>query len=176
VCAQVGLRPNAISLIGIVFAGAACGLILLGAAQDVVARAGCWVSAAVLVQLRLLCNMLDGLVAVEENMGSQLGILYNELPDRFEDCLILVCTGFACSVQPLGVHLGWLAAVLAVLTAYIMGFAGGLVMSAVKRDIGVKDYGTIITGHGGMVDRIDSLCFAAPVFFHVTRFFFAITN
>jgi phosphatidate cytidylyltransferase len=54
----------------------------------------------------------------------------------------------------------------------IMGFAGGLIMSAIKRDRGVKDYGAMIEGHGGVLDRIDSLCFAAPVFFHLTRFFY----
>ena len=54
----------------------------------------------------------------------------------------------------------------------LMGFAGGLVMSAIKRDRGVKDYGTMIEGHGGVMDRIDSICFAAPVFFHLTRYFF----
>jgi phosphatidate cytidylyltransferase len=60
------------------------------------------------------------------------------------------------------------AAVLA-LAAALMGFAGGLVMSAVKRDRGVKDFGSTIGGHGGMLDRIDSLTFAAPVFFQLTR-------
>jgi phosphatidate cytidylyltransferase len=54
----------------------------------------------------------------------------------------------------------------------VMGFAGGLIMSAIKRDRGIKDYGSLIDGHGGVLDRIDSLCFAAPVFFHMTRFFF----
>lgn len=52
----------------------------------------------------------------------------------------------------------------------LMGFFGGLVMSAIKRDRGVKDYGSMIEGHGGVMDRIDSLCFAAPVFFHLVRY------
>jgi phosphatidate cytidylyltransferase len=54
----------------------------------------------------------------------------------------------------------------------IMGFAGTMTLSAIKRDRGVKDYGTLVQGHAGVLDRIDSLCFAAPVFFHLTRAFF----
>ncbi|PVZ10449.1 MULTISPECIES: phosphatidate cytidylyltransferase [unclassified Pseudomonas] len=54
-----------------------------------------------------------------------------------------------------------------------MGFLGGLVMSAMKRSLSAKDWGTMIKGHGGMLDRMDSICFAAPVFFHVTRYFFS---
>lgn len=52
-----------------------------------------------------------------------------------------------------------------------MGFLGGLVMSAIKRDRGVKDWGQLIDGHGGMLDRVDSVVFAAPVFFHLVRYF-----
>jgi len=61
----------------------------------------------------------------------------------------------------------WQAA-LAGLVISIMGFAGGMTMSAIKRDRGVKDYGTLVVGHGGVLDRIDSMCFAAPVFYHMT--------
>jgi phosphatidate cytidylyltransferase len=66
----------------------------------------------------------------------------------------------------------WQAAAMA-LVITLMGFAGGLTMSAIKRDRGVKDFGNLIAGHGGVLDRIDSLCFAAPVFFHLVRYFFA---
>lgn len=53
----------------------------------------------------------------------------------------------------------------------LLGFFGGLVMSAIKRDRGVKDWGRLIGGHGGILDRFDSICFAAPIFFHVVRYF-----
>lgn len=65
----------------------------------------------------------------------------------------------------------WQAAALA-LIINLMGFLGGLVMSAIKRDRGVKDWGHMVDGHGGMLDRLDSLCFSAPIFFHLTRYYF----
>ncbi len=66
----------------------------------------------------------------------------------------------------------WQAAALALVIA-LMGFAGGLVMSAIKRDRGVKDWGHLIAGHGGFIDRLDSVIFAAPVFFHLVRYFWS---
>jgi phosphatidate cytidylyltransferase len=57
----------------------------------------------------------------------------------------------------------------------VMGFFGGIVMSAIKRDRGVKDWGHLIAGHGGFIDRLDSVIFAAPIFFHVTRYFWSQT-
>ena len=65
----------------------------------------------------------------------------------------------------------WQAGAMALLIA-LMGFLGGLVMSAIKRDRGVKDWGAMIECHGGMLDRLDSVCFAAPIFFHLTRYYF----
>ncbi|MFO0902017.1 MAG: phosphatidate cytidylyltransferase [Pirellulales bacterium] len=62
----------------------------------------------------------------------------------------------------------WGSACMSLIIA-IMGFAGSMTMSAIKRDRGVEDYGTLVQGHAGVLDRIDSLCFAAPVFFHLTR-------
>ncbi|MDP6717052.1 MAG: phosphatidate cytidylyltransferase, partial [Pirellulaceae bacterium] len=66
----------------------------------------------------------------------------------------------------------WQAACMSLIIA-IMAFAGGMTMSAVKRDRGVADTGTLVQGHAGVLDRIDSICFAAPVFFHLTRYFFS---
>jgi phosphatidate cytidylyltransferase len=65
----------------------------------------------------------------------------------------------------------WQAALMALLICSA-GFFGGLVMSAIKRDLGAKDWGASIAGHGGFMDRIDSLCFAAPLFFHLCGFYF----
>lgn len=65
----------------------------------------------------------------------------------------------------------WVAGLMGLLISF-MGFAGGITMSAIKRDRGVKDYGTLVEGHGGVLDRIDSICFAAPVFYHLTRAFY----
>ncbi|UXU76632.1 MULTISPECIES: phosphatidate cytidylyltransferase [unclassified Paracoccus (in: a-proteobacteria)] len=64
----------------------------------------------------------------------------------------------------------WQAGLMALLVC-ALGFAGGLVMSEIKRDRGVKDWGHSIAGHGGFIDRLDSVVFAAPIFFHVTRYF-----
>jgi phosphatidate cytidylyltransferase len=66
-------------------------------------------------------------------------------------------------VTPFGI---WGSACMAMVIA-VTGFAGGMTMSAIKRDRGVKDYGTLVQGHPGVLDRIDSLCFSAPVFFHL---------
>ena len=84
------------------------------------------VAAAIGIQLRLLCNMLDGLLAVEGGFKSKLGDLYNEIPDRFADVAILVGAGYAIVTMPYGEVLGWSAAVLAVLTAYVRLLAGSL--------------------------------------------------
>jgi len=67
----------------------------------------------------------------------------------------------------------WQAALMA-LVINLMGFCGGLVLSAIKRDRGVKDWGQMIEGHGGMLDRLDSVIFAAPIFFHLTRYWWTV--
>jgi phosphatidate cytidylyltransferase len=84
--------------------------------------------------------------------------------------------GGIASATLLGAMLAWLTPFTVLQAAGIgalvtlLGLFGGLVMSAIKRDRGVKDWGTILEGHGGMLDRLDSVIFAAPVYFHVLRY------
>lgn len=88
--------------------------------------------------------------------------------------------GGSLAAAGIGAALYWITpftpaqAFLMALIIVLMGTVGGLVMSAIKRDRGVKDFGALISGHGGVLDRIDSLCFSAPVFFHLTRYFFSV--
>lgn len=112
-----GVSANLISVFSIVFsAGAATGLLAVG----IGGASPLWLLAvAALIQLRLLCNLMDGMVAIEGGRKSATGDLFNEVPDRIADVLILAALGLCAATQPWGVHLGWLAATLAVMTACI---------------------------------------------------------
>jgi phosphatidylglycerophosphate synthase len=82
--------------------------------------------AAAAIQLRLLCNLLDGLMAVESGLKSVHGDLFNEIPDRIADSLILIAAGYAIASPSVGPALGWTAALFAVGTAYVRVLAGSL--------------------------------------------------
>jgi phosphatidate cytidylyltransferase len=88
--------------------------------------------------------------------------------------------GGVVSATLLGAALFWITpftpfeAMAMAFVVALMGFFGGLVMSAIKRDLGIKDWGRMIEGHGGMLDRFDSVIFAAPIFFHLTRFWWSV--
>lgn len=112
-----GLTPNAISVLGVLCAG-------LGAAAFLLVDESrwFWLGAALGIQLRLLANMLDGLVAVEGGKASATGALFNELPDRIEDALLIVAAAYAAGVP----ELGYGATILAVATAYIRATGGAL--------------------------------------------------
>jgi len=110
------ITPNQISLLSIVWAALGGALLLWG---------GGWlafITTAACVQLRLLCNLLDGMVAIEGGKSTPNGALFNEIPDRVADPLFLVPLGYAAGYS----WLGWLAALLAVLTAYIRVLGGAL--------------------------------------------------
>lgn len=120
------VEPNAISAASvIVAAGAAGSLIALTWVPDP-ARVVLLLAAAGLIQLRLLANMLDGMVAIEGGRRTATGDLYNEVPDRVADVLILVGAGYATTWLSWGDVLGWAAATGALLTAYVRLLGGAL--------------------------------------------------
>jgi phosphatidylglycerophosphate synthase len=115
------VAPNAISSVGMLFAtGGALGY--LGAAHW--PRLAPWllVVGAAGVQLRLLCNLMDGLVAVEGGLKGRAGDLFNEAPDRYEDLILLATVGYAAGAPVIG----WVAGSAAVLTAYVRAFGASL--------------------------------------------------
>jgi phosphatidylglycerophosphate synthase len=119
---RLGVTPNQMSVASLVVA--ALGVVAYAAvpATGPLARAALLIAAAVCIQLRLLSNLLDGLMAVEEGKKTPTGALYNEIPDRLTDSLFLVAAGHAAGVP----ELGWAAALLAVLTAYVRVLGGAL--------------------------------------------------
>ncbi len=114
------VHPNHVSIASVFFASLASSfLILTGCGEPGVATMLFYLGAAACIQLRLLCNMLDGLLAVEGGLKTRLGDLYNEIPDRAADTMILVGAGYSISSFDFGIALGWAGALFAVLTAYL---------------------------------------------------------
>jgi phosphatidylglycerophosphate synthase len=123
-----GISPNAISVAGMIV-GLAAGACLAGTAQAARAERTLWLIGAVFIQLRLLANMLDGMVAVETKRASPVGELFNEVPDRVSDSAILIGLGFAAGGSAL---LGLAAALTAMFTAYVR--AVGKAAGALRRN------------------------------------------
>lgn len=122
--AHCGVRPNTISAFSVVFAaGAGLCVVLAGSAGPLSAPL-LFLVAAACIQGRLLCNLFDGMVAVEGGLKTKSGEIFNDMPDRIADPLVLVPVGYACADLPAAVALGWLAGLLAVLTAYVRVLAG----------------------------------------------------
>jgi phosphatidylglycerophosphate synthase len=112
---STGITPNGISVTSVAFAA-------IGGALMLLSHPLAWLGAAVFVQLRLVCNLLDGMVAIEGGKKTKTGAIYNEFPDRIADSLLLVPAGYAAGLP----WLGWLCALLAALTAYIRVFGGSV--------------------------------------------------
>ena len=114
--ARSAITPNQISLLSVLFAG--IGAALLAWAPLPAGLLLC----ALCIQLRLICNLIDGMVAMEGGKASAVGKIYNEFPDRAADSLLIIALGYAAGFA----WLGWLGALLAALTAYIRVFGGAL--------------------------------------------------
>jgi phosphatidylglycerophosphate synthase len=126
--ARMGVSPDAISAGSVIFALIGAAAFVLTARVEGAARILAFAAAAVAIQSRLLCNLLDGMVAVEHGRGSPVGPIWNELPDRIADVALLIGAGYGASLAGVGwaAAVGWSAAVLAVLTAYVRELGRGL--------------------------------------------------
>ena len=109
-----GITPNTISALSVVAAGLG-GLAFFAAGQGAIAWTAGWIAGAALIQARLICNLMDGMVAVEGGKKSPTGELWNEVPDRIADPLLLVCAGWAVGLPWVGALAGWAA----LMTAYV---------------------------------------------------------
>ena len=158
-CAS-GISPNAISVLSIVCAAGAMTCFLLAPEMKTFSSAILlWIGAAACIQSRLMCNLMDGMVAVEGGKASATGPIYNEAPDRIADVLILVGAGYSTNVEP-GViklfgelPLGWACAVLAMGTAYLRLLQGTLTgrqsfmgPMAKQHRMAVLTIGTLVAG------------------------------
>ena len=123
---QIRVRPNAISIARVLFAAGASVAFYLAPELTPGNRAALLLWAAACAQLRLLCNLLDGMLAVEGGFKTKTGDIYNDLPDRMADVLILVGAGYSVRPLPFGPALGWAAATLALFTAYVRVLGGAL--------------------------------------------------
>ena len=112
---SLGWSPNAISMASTGFAAFGAIALLISSATDGVHAAIWLLLAAAGCQLRLVCNLIDGMVAIEGGRASSTGAVWNELPDRISDMLLFA----ACGVLAHSLALGWAAASAAVLTAYV---------------------------------------------------------
>lgn len=114
--AQANISPNSISMAGVIAALCAAAALVATRETEGLSQNFLWIAAGALVGLRLICNMLDGMVAVEWGRSSAVGALYNEIPDRLSDLVILLGAGYSA-----GGHqaLGYWAAFSAVFTAYV---------------------------------------------------------
>jgi phosphatidylglycerophosphate synthase len=116
---RLGLTPNQISIASIIFAAVAAACFVASAHVGDGLRIVLLLIAASMMPLRLLCNLFDGMLAVEGGMKSPVGGIYNELPDRFADMLFLVGAGYAVADFAWGAQLGWAAATFSIIVAYV---------------------------------------------------------
>jgi phosphatidylglycerophosphate synthase len=157
-----GVAPNAVSLASVVFALLAGGCLWLSLESGGETCGLLLVAAAAFVQLRLLCNLLDGLIAVEGGLGGPVGEIYNDLPDRIADVAVFVGAGLALRALPYGMTIGWLAAVAALLTAYVRVLGGAV---GLKQDFGgpmAKQHRMAVVTGGCLASAVESAFHRPP--------------
>ncbi|MHC8332753.1 CDP-alcohol phosphatidyltransferase family protein [Pseudomonas sp. LB3P25] len=140
------ISPNQISVASIAFA--LVGVVALNIDSGVIGSICC----AIGIQLRLLCNLFDGMVAIEGGKKSDIGSLYNEFPDRIADSLLIVGFGYAIGQS----DLGWFAALAAALTAYVRVFGGSIGLKQTFMGPMAKQHRMAVMTAGLLVNAIEA--------------------
>jgi phosphatidylglycerophosphate synthase len=124
---RVGVKPNQVSVLGVGFSALSATCLLIAPTAEPAWGGILLIGAATFIAFRGLCNLCDGLMAIEGGLRTRSGEIFNDLPDRVSDVLVLVAAGYAVPVVGWGRELGWLAGLLAALTAYVrvLGAAAG---------------------------------------------------
>ena len=125
--ARAGVHPNTISFMSVVFALCCSCCLVLSSKTGPAGTALLLLASALFIQLRLLCNLFDGMVAIEGGLKTKSGEIFNDFPDRISDPLIIVSAAYAVPGIPYCLELGWLAGLLSIMTAYVrvLGVSAG---------------------------------------------------
>lgn len=159
---QMGFTPNQVSVASVFFAALACTSFILSSYSKE-HRALFLIFAAVFIQKRLLCNLFDGMIAVEGGLKSKSGEVFNDFPDRPADLMILVGAGYSIQICSCGSTLGWAAGSLAILTAYVRMLGGAT--GAKQYFIGpmAKQHRMALITVASLLSVFESLAMAMPI-------------
>ncbi|MDD5549297.1 MAG: CDP-alcohol phosphatidyltransferase family protein [Sulfurovaceae bacterium] len=145
-----GITPNTVSVVSVFFA--AIGALVLIVSKSPVAL----VFVVLMIQARLICNLLDGMVAIEGGKKTPVGAMYNEIPDRFADSFLIIALGYAIGIE----WLGWAGALMAMFTAYIRLLGGSLGLAQDFRGPMAKQHRMAVMTIACIVGALEGLTFS----------------
>ena len=145
-----GITPNAVSMISIFFAVIGAGILLVSKSPIAL------IFVVVMIQARLICNLLDGMVAIEGGKKTPVGAMYNEIPDRFADSFLIIALGYAIGIE----WLGWAGALMAMFTAYIRLLGGSLGLAQDFRGPMAKQHRMAVMSVACIVGAVEGLIFS----------------
>lgn len=145
-----GITPNAVSMISIFFAVIGAGILMISKSPIAL------ILVVVMIQARLICNLLDGMVAIEGGKKTPVGAMYNEIPDRFADSFLIIALGYAIGIE----WLGWAGALMAMFTAYIRLLGGSLGLAQDFRGPMAKQHRMAVMSIACIAGAVEGLMFS----------------
>ena len=145
-----GITPNAVSMISIFFAVIGAGILMISKSPIAL------IFVVVMIQARLICNLLDGMVAIEGGKKTPVGAMYNEIPDRFADSFLIITLGYAIGIE----WLGWAGALMAMFTAYIRLLGGSLGLAQDFRGPMAKQHRMAVMSVACIAGAVEGLMFS----------------